>query len=89
MEPLMKMYMFQHWLEDTNEQVELFKHHGYLIGSFTNPEAVKQMLGGNTYTASDEDFDEVSKKVAEAIKNQGETEKKIESNRKRRRKRAK
>lgn len=83
------MYMFQHWLEDTNEQVELFKHHGYLIGSFTNPEAVKQMLGGNTYTASDEDFDEVSKKVAEAIKNQGETEKKIESNRKRRRKRAK
>jgi len=68
MDPVTKMYMFHHWLEDTNEQVELAKYHGYLIGSFTNPEAVKQMIGGNTISASEEDFEETSKWITEDIK---------------------
>lgn len=79
--------MFHHWLEDINENVELFKHHGYLIGSFTNPEAVKQIIGGNNVSTSEEEFEETSKMVAEAIKKDLEKENQVVKIKKRRRKR--
>lgn len=81
----MKVYMFHHWLEDANEEVELFKNHGYLIGSFTNPEAVKNILGGNGYSVSEDEFEETSKMVAETIRTQREEQ--VATNAKRRRRR--
>lgn len=71
MDPITRMWMFNNWLEDTNDNVELFKHHGYLIGSFFNPEAVKSLTGaGNSYSTSDEEFEETSKMVSEVIREQ-------------------
>lgn len=80
MDPIMKIYMFHHWLEDANENVELFKNHGYLIGSFINPEAVKQLIGGNNVSSSDEDFEATSRMIAEEAKKDN-----LDNKRKRRR----
>lgn len=59
--------MFFQWSEDINEQIELAKHHGYLIGSFLNPEAVKQALGkdGAQISMSDESMEETLKLIRE------------------------
>lgn len=82
MDPVMKMWMFNSWLEDTNENVELFKHHGYLIGSFINPEAVNHATGGNSYSVSEQEFEDTTKMVREAIIEQTT----VKKSRKRRRK---
>ena len=61
------MWLFQHWLADQKEDAELAKNHAYLIGSFSNPEAVKNMLDtGNVHTSSEEEFEESSKIVLES-----------------------
>lgn len=86
MDPLTKMYMFYQWIEDINEQVELFKNHGYLIGSFTNPEAVQKILGGNTLSSSEEEFEQTSQIVAETIRKQREEQALTTNKRRRRRK---
>jgi hypothetical protein len=59
MNPVLKLWMFENWLEDQNDDIELVKNHAYLIGSFINPEAVRQLTGqdGNTHSLSDEEFD--------------------------------
>lgn len=86
MDPMMKMYMFHHWLEDINDDVELFKHHGYLVGSFINPEAVKQMTSGDTYSTTDEEFEQTWQTVVEANKKIKESLKNAKVKRKRRKK---
>lgn len=59
MDPVQKAWMYNNWIEDQKDNVELAKNHAYLLGSFWNPEAVKQLMGdSNTYTATDEDFEE-------------------------------
>ncbi len=64
MDPVQKIWMFQNWQADQKEQVELAKNHAYLIGSFTNPEAVKELIGsGNTYSSNEDEFEESSKMV--------------------------
>lgn len=64
MDPVQKMWMYEHWLADQNEQAELFKNHAYLLGSFWNPEAVKQLVGeGNVHTSTDEEFEESTQMV--------------------------
>jgi hypothetical protein len=55
--------MYANWLEDQKEEYELLKQHGILIGSFTNPEAAKQMLSDDTYSSTDEEFEETWKKI--------------------------
>lgn len=87
MDPVMKLWMFTNWLEDTNENVELFKHHGYLIGSFINPEAVKSLTGsGNSYSVSEEEFDETTQIVRESILKNIEKETSKQIKRRRRKK---
>ena len=44
MDPVLKMFMYAHWIEDQNEKVELLKNHGYLIASFIDPQAVKKIF---------------------------------------------
>ena len=59
MDPVLKIWMFQNWLEDQKDKSELAKNHAYLVGSFWNPEAVRDLMDkGNTYESSDEDFEE-------------------------------
>lgn len=66
MDPVLKIWMFQNWLADQNDRNELAKNHAYLLGSFWNPEAVKNLMDdGNTHVSTDEEFEETSKWVKE------------------------
>jgi hypothetical protein len=66
MDPVQKMWMFYQWMEDEKEKSELAKNHAYLLGSFTNPEAVKKLMGGgNSFDSSDEDFEESTQIVSQ------------------------
>jgi len=59
MDPVQKIWMYQNWLEDQNDKAELAKNHAYLLASFWNPEAVKQMMGdGNVHISTDDEFEE-------------------------------
>lgn len=59
------MWLYQQWLGDHRDDAELAKNHAYLLGSFSNPEAVKKIMDGNDYESSEEDFDESSRMVKE------------------------
>lgn len=64
MDPVLKVWMFQNWLEDQKDKSELTKNHAYLIGSFWNPEAVKKLMeDGSTFHSTEEEFDESSELV--------------------------
>jgi hypothetical protein len=70
MDPLEKMFMFQGWIDDQNEDAELAKNHAYLLGSFWNPEAVKALMGegANVSRSTDEEFDKSMMMVRQAGK---------------------
>ena len=57
--------MFENWIEDKNEQYELYKNLGYLIGSFIDPERARKLIGddGNTFTSTDEEFEKASAEI--------------------------
>jgi hypothetical protein len=63
----MRAWMFHNWLEDFVDDQKMLENQGYLIGSFINPELVKKLLGadGETFTSSDKEFDELSKRIIE------------------------
>jgi hypothetical protein len=56
MDPVLKIWLYQNWLGDHRDDSELAKNHAYLLGSFWNPEAVKEMMNDNIHESSDEDF---------------------------------
>lgn len=67
MDPVQKIWMYENWLGDQKDDAELAKNHAYLVASFWNPEAVKQILGdGNKHFSTDEEFEESSRMVKEA-----------------------
>ena len=62
MDPVQKLWMYENWLADQIDKVELAKNHAYLLASFSHPEAVQKILGGgNTHESTDEELDETSK----------------------------
>lgn len=65
MEPVLKLWLYQHWLGDQRDNAELAKNHAYLLGSFSNPEAVQKMMNDNVHESSDEDMDESLRMVSE------------------------
>lgn len=66
MDPVQKMWMFENWLADQKEEAELAKNHAYLLASFWNPEAVKQILGeNNVHSSTDEEFEESTRLIKE------------------------
>lgn len=66
MDPVQKMWWFNHWIAEQNEQAELAKNHAYLLASFWNPEAVQQIMGdGNTHLSTDDEYEESLKMVKE------------------------
>ncbi len=80
----MKQWMFQSWLEDNNEQLELARSQAILIGSFTNPEAAKEMIKNQSpdFSSTDEEFDRISEAIVKAREDE---EKKIEQPKRRKR----
>jgi len=63
MDPVRKIWMFEQWVGDHRDDAELAKNHAYLLGSFSNPEAVQQMMNDNVHESSDEDLEESMKMV--------------------------
>jgi hypothetical protein len=68
MDPVQKMWFYEHWLGNHRDEAELAKNHAYLLGSFWNPQAVQQMLNPNVHESSDEDFDESTRMIEAANK---------------------
>lgn len=74
MDPFVKAWCFNNWVQDQNDKVDLAKNHAYIIGSFINPEAVKKIIGdGNTYSTTDEEFEKSTKMVMESSKAEDST----------------
>lgn len=77
----MRYWMYASWAEDYNDQFEMLKNHGYLVGSFINPEAVKKVLGKGTsdYSSDEESYEKtlemIRKQSKEEIKKKEEEEK--------------
>jgi hypothetical protein len=91
MDPVQKMWMFNQWLGDKEEQADLAKNHAYLLASFWNPEAVQDILGtgGNVHASTEEEFEESSQIVKEGSLKMLEALKQVEpaTNGRRRRRR--
>ena len=89
MDPVLKMWMYENWMADQNDQMELAKNHAYLLASFWNPEAVQDILGtgGNVHISTEEDFEESSQIVKEGNLKLLEALKQAEQPPKRRRRR--
>ena len=69
MDPVLKIWMFHNWLEDQKDKAELTKNHAYLIGSFWNPEGVRELMGkGNSIESTEEEFDESTELVRNNFK---------------------
>lgn len=66
MDPVQKIWMYENWIEDQNDKAELAKNQAYLIASFWNPEAVKDIMQkGNVSVSTDEEFEESCRLVKE------------------------
>jgi len=59
MDPFIRLWMYENWLEDYKDKSELAKNHAYLLGSFWDPKAVQDMMGtsGNVVVSSDKEFE--------------------------------
>ena len=88
MDPVVKMWMFNNWVEDYNEKFDTLKNHAILTGSFTNPDAAKKMLGKGVTKISltDEEFEESMKMIDEEIKQEQKQGQQKNNTRKRKRK---
>jgi len=59
MDPVQRVWLFNNWIADQNDNAELAKNHAYLLASFWNPEAVKQILGdNNVHESTEEEYEE-------------------------------
>jgi hypothetical protein len=86
MDPVRKNWMYNNWIADQNDQIELAKNHAYLLASFWNPEAVKDILEDkDNYGSTDEEFEESSRMVEEESIEMLEALKKVEQPIKKRR----
>lgn len=68
MDPFIKLWMFENWQADLEDDSKLAKDIAYLIGWFIDPERAKKLMGidGNTHVSSDEEFEASMKMVKDA-----------------------
>lgn len=73
LDPVLKVYMYEHWCRDKEEEFEMARSQSILIGSFTNPSAAQDMLKAESpdFASSDEDFERSLEMIKESKKNQG------------------
>lgn len=65
MDPVRKLWYYEQWLGDQRDDVELAKNHAYLLGSFSNPEAVHSMMNNVVHESSEDDMKESMRMVLE------------------------
>lgn len=67
----MKLWMYQEWLADIEEEHQFAKTYTVLGGAFHNPEAAKKMMTDDSpdkISVSDDDLEEASQRVLDEIK---------------------
>jgi len=58
-DPILKSWYYFNWLAEEENKYELVKNLGYLIGSFIDPDRVRQLMGGGqVHISTDEEFEE-------------------------------
>lgn len=69
-DPILKIYMYEHWCKDKEEAFEMARSQSILIGSFSNPAAAKDMLKTENpdFQSSDEDFERSLQLIEESKK---------------------
>ena len=87
MDPLMKLWLYESWIEDLEEKNEFAKNYTILQGSFTNPEMAREMIKKENpeHVSSDEDFSESIRWMEESQKKSEEEDSKNKGKRRRRR----
>lgn len=67
MDPLIKVWLFESWIQKRKQKLKDMKDQGILIGSFTNPEAANKMYKADNpdYISTEEDFEKSSEYVRE------------------------
>jgi hypothetical protein len=69
MNPVLRLWMYENWIADKIENIDLAKNHAYLLGSFWNPEAVRKLIEeGTTFESTDEELEE-SLNIVKAARN--------------------
>jgi len=60
MNPYLKRLLFELWIDEQNTEMEKLRRFGIFVGSFSNPEAAKQMneIDNPDFNLSDEEFDQ-------------------------------
>jgi hypothetical protein len=60
MNPYLKRLLFELWINEQNDEMEKLRSFGIFVGSFSNPEAAKQMnqMDNPDFNLSDEEFDQ-------------------------------
>jgi hypothetical protein len=67
LDPVLKVYMYEHWNRDQEEAFEFARSQSILIGSFSNPSAAKDMLKNENpdFSSSNEEFEQSIKMIEE------------------------
>lgn len=78
LDPVLKVYMYEHWCRDKEEEFELARSTAILIGSFTNPSAAQDMLKSENpdFASSDKDFEQSLKIIEESKKKEEQKKRK-------------
>lgn len=76
--PFLKVYMYEHWCRDKEEQFEMARSQAILIGSFSNPTAARDMLKSENpdFASSDVDFEKSLQMIEDGKKNDDQKKRK-------------
>lgn len=77
-DPVLKIYMYEHWCRDKEEQFEMARSQSILIGSFSNPTAARDMLKSENpdFASSDADFEKSLQMIEESKKTDAQKKRK-------------
>jgi hypothetical protein len=70
LDPVLKLWLYESWCRDLEEQNEFARSYAILQGSFTNPDLAHKMIKSENpdFETSDEDFEKVSQQIIEQNK---------------------
>src|SRR6201986_485174 len=82
-DPVLKLWLYESWRKDLEEENEFARSYAILQGSFANPEMASKMIKSENpdFESSDEDFERLSKQMLDQNRKED-----IQNNRRRKRK---
>lgn len=77
MDPAVKLWLYNSWAYDQEQEIEKIRNHAIFTGSFANPEMASKLVRKENpqFKSSEQDFDEsyklIEKSIAEEEENKG------------------